>query len=200
MRTGVNDREEKGMITRDALTTAMLAGCLAMSISVATAQTAHAAPAADTAAPAATKEQGNTCMEAEKNKKIVKATWDAFWRGDIEAGVANMSDDITWFTQGDMKMAGTKVGKDAIRKFRFTELDVFKDLKRDVVGVYGDGNTVVMELKAVGHLRNGEPYENGGVVVYELDNGKIVRVRQYVDTQKAMALNALFDEKGQLKK
>jgi ketosteroid isomerase-like protein len=181
------------MISRSTLTTALVASCMAFT-------TAHAALAAESAAPTPTKEQGNTCMEAEKNKKIVKDTWDAFWRGDIEAGVANMADDITWYTQGAMTMAGTKTGKDAIRKFRFTELDVFKELKRTVIGIYGDGNTVVMEMKAVGALRNGEPYENAGVVVWELKDGKIVHVRQYVDTQKAMALNALFDDKGQLKK
>jgi uncharacterized protein len=135
-----------------------------------------------------------THMDSEKNKRIVKETWDAFWRGDVEAGVANMSDDITWLAPGSNKMSGLKVGKDAIRQFRFTELGVFRDLKRNVVGLYGDGDTVVLEVKAEGHLRNGEPYENAGCVVWQLRDGKIAHVRQYVDTQKAMALNQLFKE------
>jgi ketosteroid isomerase-like protein len=133
-------------------------------------------------------------MDSEKNKRIVKETWDAFWRGDIEAGVANMSDDITWLAPGSNKMSGLKVGKDAIRQFRFTELGVFRDLQRNVLGLYGDGDTVILEVKAEGHLRNGEPYENAGCVVWQLRDGKIAHVRQYVDTQKAMALNALFKE------
>jgi uncharacterized protein len=133
-------------------------------------------------------------MDREKNKQIVKETWDAFWRGDIEAGVANMSDDITWLAPGSNKMSGLKVGKDAIRRFRFTELGVFRDLKRTVVGLYADGDTVILEVKADGHLRNGEPYENAGCVIWQLRGGKIAHVRQYVDTQKAMAINALFKE------
>jgi len=138
-------------------------------------------------------------MDVAANKKIVKDTWDAFWRGDVDAGVANMSDDIAWFTPGTNAMAGWKRGKDAIRQFRFNELGIFRELKREVVGMYGDGNTVIMEARATGWLKNGDPYENAGCVVWELENGKIVRVRQYVDTQKAMAISALFDKDGQLK-
>jgi ketosteroid isomerase-like protein len=137
-------------------------------------------------------------MDAATNKKIVKDTWDAFWRGDIEAGVANMSDDIAWFTPGANAMAGWKRGKDAIRQFRFNELGVFRELKRDVIGIYGDGDTVIMEVKATGRLNNGEPYDNAGCVVWVLENGKIKQVRQYVDTQKAMAISALFKD-GKLK-
>jgi ketosteroid isomerase-like protein len=133
-------------------------------------------------------------MNAERNKKLVKDTWDAFWRGDIEAGLENMSEDVTWLTPGTMKLSGLRKGKDAIRQFRFTELDLFLELNRTVVGLYGEGNTVILEVKAKGRLRNGEPYENAGCVVWELENDKIVRVRQYVDTQKALAINALFKD------
>jgi len=131
-------------------------------------------------------------MDAERNKKLVKDTWEAFWRGDIDAGLANMSDDITWFTPGTMALSGLKRGKDAMRQFRFGEFDIFLELRRHVVGLHADGNTVILEVEAEGRLKNGEPYENAGCVIWEVDDGKITRVRQYVDTQKALAINALF--------
>jgi ketosteroid isomerase-like protein len=127
----------------------------------------------------------------EANKRLVMDTWQAFWRGDIEAGVANMAEDISWFTPGANQLSGWKHGKDQIRKFRFGELDIFLELRREVVGLYGDGGTVVMEARAEGRLRNGEPYENAGCVVWEIEDGKIRRVRQYVDTLKAAAISAL---------
>jgi uncharacterized protein len=138
-------------------------------------------------------------MDTERNKRIVKATWDAFWSGEVDKGLENMSEDIIWQAPEGNAMGGPKRGKAEIRKFRFTELDVFLELRRTVVGIYGDGGTVVMELKAEGKLRNGEPYENAGCVVYDLENDKIVRVRQYVDTQKAMAINKLF-QNGELRR
>jgi ketosteroid isomerase-like protein len=130
-------------------------------------------------------------MSVDANKKLVMDTWLAFWRGDIEEGVANMSDDIAWFTPGTNQLSGWKRGKDAIRAFRFGELDIFLELKREIIGLYGDGDTVVMEARAVGQLRNGDPYENAGCVVWQLEDGKIRTVRQYVDTQKAAAISAL---------
>ena len=133
-------------------------------------------------------------MDVEINKRLVKDTWDAFWRGDIDAGLANMAEDVTWFTPGTMALSGLKTGKDAIRQFRFNELDIFLELRRTVVGLYGDGNTVILEVRAEGRLSNGDPYENAGCVVWEVEDGKIKRVRQYVDTQKALAINALFNK------
>jgi len=131
-------------------------------------------------------------MSVEDNKKLVMDTWLAFWRGDIEEGVANMTDDIAWFTPGTNQFSGWKRGKDAIRAFRFGELDIFEELKREIIGLYGDGDTVVMEALAVGRLRNGAPYENAGCVVWQIRDGKIHTVRQYVDTQKAAAISTLL--------
>jgi ketosteroid isomerase-like protein len=126
------------------------------------------------------------------NKKLVFDTWRAFWRGDVETGLANMTDDVSWFIPGAMKTSGLKDGKDAVRAFRQGNLNIFRENHHTVVGVYGDGNTVILELSAKAVLTNGQPYENAGVTVWEIEDGKIRRVREYVDTHKAMAVNALF--------
>lgn len=131
-------------------------------------------------------------MSIEDNKQLVMATWLAFWRGDIEEGVANMTDDIQWFTPGSNPLCGWKRGKDAIRAFRFGELDIFEELNREIIGLYGDGDTVVMESQAVGRLSNGAPYDNAACVVWQIRDGKIHSVRQYVDTEKAAAISALI--------
>jgi ketosteroid isomerase-like protein len=129
------------------------------------------------------------------NKKMVFDTWLAFWRGDIEAGLANMADDVTWFIPGTMPTSGMKTGKDGIRKFRQNNLTIFSKQRLDVRGVYGDGNVVVLEVSTVATLANGQPYENAGVTVWDIADGKIQHVREYVDTQKAMAIAAMFAQK-----
>jgi ketosteroid isomerase-like protein len=129
------------------------------------------------------------------NKKLVFDTWQAFWRGDIEAGLANMADDVTWLIPGKMKTSGLVEGKDNLRKFRHSNLHIFRESHHTVVGIYGDGNTVVMEMSAKAVLRNGQPYENAGVTVWQIENDKIKHVREYVDTYKAMAIEAVI--KGQ---
>ena len=133
------------------------------------------------------------------NKKLVLDTWLAFWRGDVEAGLANMTDDVTWYLPTSLKVGGLIDGKDALRKFRNSvephgSMKIFLELHLRIVGVYGDGNTVVLEDRGKGRLRNGQAYENETVKVVEIENGKIKHVREYADTVKAMAVNALIPE------
>src|SRR5207245_981446 len=107
------------------------------------------------------------------NKQIVLETWLAFQHGDVEAGLANMTEDVTWLAPGANGLSGLKDGKDALRKFRRGELKLFTDLHHKVVGIYGDGNTVVMELSSWGHIINGQPYDNAGVTVWDFEGSKI---------------------------
>jgi ketosteroid isomerase-like protein len=135
------------------------------------------------------------------NKKLVLDTWLAFWRGDVEAGLANMTDDVTWFNPTSLKVGGMINGKDALRKFRKTvephgSYNIFLELHTRIVGIYGDGNTVVLEDTGAGRLKNGQAYENETVKVVEIENGKIKHVREYADTAKAMAVNALVPDHG----
>jgi uncharacterized protein len=129
-------------------------------------------------------------MGAAENKKLVRETWDAFWRGDIEAGLANMWDDITWTVADAGPLGGPKSGKEEMGRFRRLLLNSV-ELKREVIGLHGDGNTVVMEVVGRGRLKNGQPYENAAVTIWEVEEGKIRRVREYVfDIRKALAVGA----------
>jgi ketosteroid isomerase-like protein len=133
-------------------------------------------------------------QHAQGKKRIVLETWQDFQKGDVDAGLANMTEDVTWLAPGANKLAGLKDGKAALRSFRKGELKLFADLHHKVRGLYEDGDTVVMELSSWGHLINGQAYDNAGVTVWDFENGKIKHVRQYVDTVKAMALNALLKD------
>jgi ketosteroid isomerase-like protein len=104
-----------------------------------------------------------------------------------------MADDVTWFIPGNMKTSGLKRGKAEVGKFRHNNLDIFLELQRNVVGLYAEGATVVLEVAASGRLKNGKAYENAGCVVWEIENGKIQRVREYIDTAKAAAINAVSE-------
>jgi hypothetical protein len=129
------------------------------------------------------------------NKRIAWETLRAFLQGAHEAGMANLADDITWLIPGSMKTSGLLEGKDAVRKFQESvKKAIFRDLERTIAGIYGDGDIVVSEQSAKGHLRNGEPYENASCFVWEFQDGKVKHIREYTDTQKAMAVDAVADD------
>jgi hypothetical protein len=43
-----------------------------------------------------------TTMTIEGNKDFVKRTWETLLGGNVEAALANFSDDITWFLTGKL--------------------------------------------------------------------------------------------------
>ena len=128
-------------------------------------------------------------MSEEANKKLVRDTWEAFWRGEIETGLAHFADDATWAVPGRMKASGIKRGKDEIRRFREGNLTVFAELDRTIVGLYADGDFVILETSVVARLKSGKRYENAACTVYEVRGGKIRGVREYLDTAKAEAVD-----------
>jgi len=125
-------------------------------------------------------------MTAEEKKDLVTRTWSAFGKGDIKGAFANMDDNVSWLVPGNAPgVSGLKKGKDEILKFMSGVGAVFPEgLKSEFRRIYCDGDTVIVELTNRGKVSNGKQYENEYCFVFELENGKVRRIREYVDTQK----------------
>ena len=126
-------------------------------------------------------------MSAEANKELVKKTWAAFAKGDIKAAFANMDDNVSWLVPGNLPgVSGLRRGKDDILKFMRGVSQIFPEgLQSEIKRAYADGDTVILELTNRGKVSNGKQYENEYCFVFELENGKVRRIREYGDTQKA---------------
>ena len=126
-------------------------------------------------------------MTNEEKKSLVTSTWTSFGKGDIKAAFANMSDNVSWLIPGNTPgVSGVKRGKDEILKFMSGVGQLFPEgLKSEINKTHCDGDTVILELTNRGKVSNGKNYENEYCFVFELEGGKIRRIREYVDTQKA---------------
>jgi uncharacterized protein len=131
-------------------------------------------------------------MSIEANKELVLATWSAFSKGDIKTAFANMSDEVSWLIPGALpNLSGMRKGKSAIVDFARQAAKMFPTgLVSEIRRVYGDDDTVMVEMTNRGKLFNGKDYENEYCFVFEVEAGKIRRVREYVDTQKVANLIA----------
>jgi ketosteroid isomerase-like protein len=129
--------------------------------------------------------------EPASNVALVLQTWEAFWRGDIEAGLANLHADATWLVPGAMPASGLKRGHAEIAAFRRGNISTFAKIERQVRAIHSAENFVAIESIANGVLHDGRAYENAGCVIWELRDGKIAHVREYIDTHKAMAIAGL---------
>ena len=131
-------------------------------------------------------------MSVEANKELVTNFWNAFSKGDIKAAFALLSDEISWLIPGNLpNLSGLRQGKAEILNFARGAAKMFPGgLKSEIHRIYGDGNTVLIEMTNRGKLFNGRDYDNEYCFVFEVEEGKIRRVREYVDTQKVKELSA----------
>ncbi len=126
-------------------------------------------------------------MTSEQNKELVTKTWAAIGKGDINAALANMTDNVSWLVPGDMPgVSGVKRGKSEIAEFMKGVSGTFPEgLQSEIRKVHCDGDTVIVELTNRGKTSKGRNYENEYCFVFELEGGKIRRIREYVDTKRA---------------
>ncbi len=124
-------------------------------------------------------------MSVEQNKDIARKTWEAAVRGDVDTATANISDEVSWLLPSSINPGGPLKGKQAVTGFIKSLGTAFPGgLKTEIIRVYGEGDTVVMELTNRGQTAKGRQYENEYCFVLEFEGGKIRRVREYTDTAK----------------
>jgi ketosteroid isomerase-like protein len=124
-------------------------------------------------------------MSVEQNKDIARKTWEAAVRGDIDTATAHVSDEVSWLLPASVNPGGPLKGKQAVAGFFKSLGTAFPGgMKTEIRRVYGDGDTVLMELTNRGQTAKGKQYENEYCFVLEFEGGKIRRVREYTDTAK----------------
>jgi hypothetical protein len=125
-----------------------------------------------------------------ENKRLALDTWEALRSGDVKRAFAHMSDDVTWRIPGSIEpISGLKRGKGEILGFlRWAARTFPSGFQTEVRGVYGDGGTVIVELVNRSTAANGRPYANEYCFVFEIEDGRIRAVREYVDTQKVVTI------------
>jgi hypothetical protein len=127
-------------------------------------------------------------MSTEQNADLVRGTWQDIIGGNVDAALANMSDQVSWLIPGDVpNISGFKRGKDEVRKFVAGIGQAFpQGLQTEIRQTHVAGDTVVVELTNRGKAFNGKDYENEYCFVFELEGGKIRRIREYVDMHKVV--------------
>ncbi len=124
-------------------------------------------------------------MSVEHNKEVARKTWEAAVKGDVDTATANISDQVSWLLPSSVNPGGPLKGKEAVTGFIKSLAVAFPGgLKTEISRVYGEGETVVMELTNRGQTAKGRQYENEYCFVLEFEGGKIRRVREYTDTAK----------------
>ncbi|MBE7368962.1 nuclear transport factor 2 family protein [Ramlibacter pallidus] len=132
-------------------------------------------------------------MQQEQAKRSVMDAWQAFGSRDAERIRACLAPDVQWLappgnaTAVALDYTHHMVGPDSIVHFLvalFPRLFV-ADVQVEFGRVLCDGREVILEERMRATLANGRPYENDYCFIFTLDaEGRIERVREYMDTRK----------------
>ena len=123
------------------------------------------------------------------DKAIVREFLEVFSRGDVAGVVARLHDNATWWVSGTMVGLSGTYSKQQMGELLKGVKDYYKQgaLRITPSRMIAEGNLVAVEAESYAELQNGRVYNNLYHFVFEIADGRILRVKEYMDTQHAYA-------------
>ena len=127
-------------------------------------------------------------MSAEANKNVVLSFFENFSAGKVDAALALMADTATWWVAGKpdkFVLAGTKTKTQFAEIVKEIVTAMPKGLRVTPKGLTAEGDRVAAEAESYGETATGKIYNNLYHFLFEVRDGKIQAVREYLDTMHA---------------
>jgi len=124
-------------------------------------------------------------MAEQDNIKVVQEAYASFGRGDIEALLGSLDENVEWVLPGEglIPQAGTYRGRDGVARFfqllnETTEFAAFEPQE-----FLAQGDRVIALGTYKGKARaTGRPFESSWAMSFLLRDGKVLKFREYTDT------------------
>ncbi|ROZ78920.1 nuclear transport factor 2 family protein [Ramlibacter sp. WS9] len=131
-------------------------------------------------------------MDSNTTKDIVKNAWKAFGTRDAAQIEAVFTEDAKWFappgnaTGAALGYTDFVLDRTTIVRFLSRELQTLfvGDVQSTPRSLTAEGAVAVLETRFQGTLSNGGHYDNDYCFVIEVKDGRIYRMREYMDTQR----------------
>ena len=126
------------------------------------------------------------------NKQIVQGAYQAFAEGDVPQVLALMDDKIEWTEAEGFPLNGTYVGPQAVVEGVFMRLGEIGDefTVTPTLFVAEDDTVVAIGTYSWKHCSTGKPAIVQMAHVWTFRDGKIISMRQHVDTLRVQELSA----------
>lgn len=118
------------------------------------------------------------------NKATVNAFFEAMNKGDVNQIVNAYAEDGLLQTMGNTLISGV-FPKPDIAAAAAGIYDVFpRGIRFTVTNMIGDGDKVAVEASSEGEHISGQIYSNEYHFLFQLENGKIKSLKEYMDTER----------------
>jgi uncharacterized protein len=120
----------------------------------------------------------------DSNVEIVKGAYEAFGRGDVEAVLGAMSEDVEWNEAEGMPYGGRHIGRQAVAERVFGPIVAdIPNLSVTPEEMYASGDTVVVVTRYAGTgAATGVQLDLPVVHIWDIRDGQLARFRQFADT------------------
>ena len=124
------------------------------------------------------------------NKKLVSEFMEVFSTGDVEAIMGYLAPTATWWVAGTIEgIAGTKNKEE----FRAMLSGLSTETKTGAIRLTplawtAEGDRVAVETESYSEMNNGRVYNNLYHFVFEVRDGQIQSVKEYLDTEHTRAV------------
>jgi uncharacterized protein len=124
-------------------------------------------------------------MSTEKNVETVKNFFAAIGRGDREGLLALVAQDIEWIIPGEnWPLAGTHRGQAGLAAVLQKASEEVETKYPEPPEFVAQGDRVLVVGVATGKIKaTDKPFKDDWVFDITLRNGKLTKIREYIDTQ-----------------
>jgi ketosteroid isomerase-like protein len=127
---------------------------------------------------------------ATTNKQVVAEFLEVFSSGDVDRIMERLADGATWWVAGTIPgISGTK-DKAGFREMLagIAESTTTGAIRLTPRAFTAEGDRVAVETESYTELKNGRVYNNQYHFLFEVRDGKIQSVKEYLDTEHTTAV------------
>ncbi len=130
-------------------------------------------------------------MGAAENKEIIRNMFAELSKGNADAFLDTLADDVNFTLIGSTKFSGVFKGKAEFVEKVLAPLgaQLENGLTMHVENLIAEGDNVVLQGHGESMTKSGKAYNNTYAQVFRLENGKVQQVMEYLDTE---LVNAVF--------
>jgi len=124
-------------------------------------------------------------MGAAENKRFISNMFIELSKGNAEAFLGSIADDVRYTIIGSTKYSGTFNGKQELISKLLGPLTAQLEGGIAVTpdNLIADGDYVAMQAHGKAQSKNGRSYNNTYCHVFRIANGKVQEVTEYLDTE-----------------
>jgi ketosteroid isomerase-like protein len=128
-------------------------------------------------------------MGAAENKQFISNMFAELSKGNGDAFLSALADDVNFTIIGSTKYSGTFKGKQELINKLLAPLNAQVEGGMTITpdNLIADGDFVAMQARGKALSKNGRRYDNTYCHVFRFANGKVQEVTEYLDTELVTA-------------